>query len=91
MPPRCTTTLGSTLMLICFISVAYAEYPLRPVPFNAVEIDSSFWRPRLQTQRETLVPFAFERTQPGVEHLQAARDFLAGKEPEGHRPHRFID
>ena len=68
-----------------------ADYPLRPVPFNRVEMTSDFWRPRLETQRETLVPFAFERTQPGVEHLQAARDFLAGKEVEGHRPHRFID
>ena len=48
-------------------------------------------RPRLVTQRESLVPWAFERTQPGVEHLKAARDYLAGKTVEGHRPHRFID
>ncbi|MEC7449700.1 MAG: beta-L-arabinofuranosidase domain-containing protein, partial [Planctomycetota bacterium] len=52
---------------------------------------SDFWRPRLETQRKTLVPFAFERTQPGVEHLKAARDFLAGKKVEDHRAHRFID
>ncbi len=52
---------------------------------------SDFWRPRMITQRESLVPWAFERTQPGVEHLKAARDFLAGKKVEGHRPHRFID
>jgi len=71
--------------------LAIADYPLRPVPFNAVEINSDFWRPRLQTQRKTLVPFAFERTQPGVEHLQAARNFLAGEKTEGHRAHRFID
>ena len=37
------------------------------------------------------MPFAFERTQPGVEHLKAARDFLAGKKVEDHRAHRFID
>ena len=77
--PRSTTTLSLVVVLSCFISLAFADYPLRPVPFNAVEINSDFWRPRLQTQRRTLVPFAFERTQPGVEHLQAARDFLAGK------------
>ena len=47
-----------------------ADYPLKPVPFNRVEMTSDFWRPRLETQRKTLVPFAFERTQPGVEHLQ---------------------
>ncbi|MCP4505471.1 MAG: hypothetical protein GY826_03650, partial [Fuerstiella sp.] len=39
----------------------------------------------------TLVPFAFERTQPGVEHLKAARDFLAGKKIEERRAQRFID
>jgi DUF1680 family protein len=37
------------------------------------------------------VPFAFEKTEPGVSHLQAAADFLEGKKVEGHRPHRFID
>lgn len=68
-----------------------ADYPIQPIPFNEVTITSDFWRPRLITQREVLVPFAFERTEPGVTHLQAAGDFLAGKPVEGHRPHRFID
>ena len=68
-----------------------ADYPLKPVPFNRVEMTSDFWRPRLETQRKTLVPFAFERTRPGVEHLQAARDVLVGKKAAGHRAHRFID
>jgi hypothetical protein len=70
---------------------AGAVSTLEPVPFSEVELTSSFWRPRLVTQREILVPFAFERTQPGVAHLEAARDFLAGKGAPGHRPHRFID
>jgi DUF1680 family protein len=77
-----------TLLGSCCVA---ADYPLKPVPFNRVEMTSDFGRPRLQTQRKTLVPFAFERTQPGVEHLKAARDFLAGKKVEGHRAHRFID
>ena len=68
-----------------------SDYPLQPVPFNRVTITSDFWRPRLVRQREVLVPFAFERTESGVEHLQAAGDFLAGKKVEGHRAHRFID
>lgn len=45
----------------------------------------------MQTQRKTLVPWAFERTEPGVAHLQAAADQLAGKKIENHRAHRFID
>jgi DUF1680 family protein len=77
--------------LIAATAGSAADYPLKPVPFNEVEMTSDFWRPRLITQRNTLVPFAFERTQPGVEHLKAARDFLAGKTVEAHRAHRFID
>ena len=68
-----------------------ADYPLKPVPFNEVKMTSNFWRPRLETQRKTLVPFAFERTQPGVKHLEAARDYLKGIKQADHRPHRFID
>lgn len=86
-----TRQLLPLITLAVFVGTAMAEYPLRPVPFNKVEMTSDFWRPRLETQRKTLVPFAFERTQPGVEHLKAARDFLAGKKVEGHRAHRFID
>ena len=54
---------------------------------------SEFLAARLITQRKVLVPFAFEKTEPGVAHLpsKAAADFLAGKKVEGHRPHRFID
>ncbi|MBM79246.1 MAG: hypothetical protein CMJ78_01475 [Planctomycetaceae bacterium] len=84
----------SIVALALFFNVASAQsadYPLKPVPFNKVKMTSDFWRPRLETQRKTLVPFAFERTQPGVEHLKAARDFLAGKKVEDHRAHRFID
>ncbi len=87
----CTRQLLPLMTLALFVGTVTADYPLRPVPFNEVEMTSDFWRPRLETQRTTLVPFAFERTQPGVEHLQTARDFLAGKKVEGHRAHRFID
>ena len=85
---------GCICVVVLFVAIGSAhagDYPLKPVPFNKVEMTSDFWRPRLVTQRKTLVPFAFERTQRGVEHLQAARDFLAGKKVEDHRAHRFID
>ena len=69
--------LSATRGLLAMVLFAAAgsthagDYPLKPVPFNEVEMTSDFWRPRLETQRKTLVPFAFEKTQPGVEHLQA--------------------
>ena len=77
--------------LALLIHTATADYPLKPIPFHEVDMTSEFWRPRLETQRKVLVPFAFGKTESGVAHLQAAADHLAGKKVEGHRPHRFID
>ena len=85
------SALAAIPLLMAASAASAADYPLRPVPFNEVEMTSDFWRPRLITQRESLVPWAFEQTQPGVEHLKTARDYLAGKKVEGHRAHRFID
>ena len=85
--------LTTTLLAVLFTGLALhaADKPLQPIPFHEVEMTSDFWRPRLITQRKVLVPFAFEKTEPGVAHLQAAADHLAGKKVEGHRAHRFID
>ena len=81
------------LPFLCFAPLIFSPsgHAIEPVPFHEVEMTSEFWRPRLITQRKVLVPFAFEKTEKGVAHLQAAADFLAGKKVEGHRPHRFID
>mgnify|MGYP001173836635 FL=1 len=76
---------------ITVLSSMHLVASIKPVPFHKVEMTSDFWRPRLITQRKVLVPFAFEKTKPGVAHLQAAADYLAGKKVEDHRPHRFID
>lgn len=67
------------------------DYPLKPVSYYEVDMTSDFWRPRMVTQREVLVPWAFERTEPGVSHLQAAADALDGKKTDDHKAHRFID
>ncbi len=92
------TTRRSILFLLALLSTTGApaaekpsDYPLKPIPYYKVEMTSDFWRPRMVTQRKTLVPWAFERTESGVAHLQAAADHLAGKKVENHRAHRFID
>ena len=79
------------LILISAGTLTAADYPLKPVPYYQVEMTSDFWRPRMITQREVLVPWAFERTESGVAHLKAAADFLDGKEVTDHKAHRFID
>mgnify|MGYP001815632966 CR=1 FL=1 len=40
-------------LLVTFRGECLGEYPLKPVPFNEVELTSDFWRPRLETQLKT--------------------------------------
>lgn len=37
------------------------DYPYRPVPFTDVRLGDAFWLPRIETNREATIPFAFER------------------------------
>ena len=77
-------TLSISLVLFPLLAARLAiseDYRLKTVPFNQVEITSEFWKPRLETQRKTLGPFAFEKTQTGVEHLKAARAHWREKKP----------
>jgi hypothetical protein len=40
---------------------ADGDYPIRPVPFTAVEIADSFWSPRLETNRTVTVRHDFDK------------------------------
>jgi hypothetical protein len=64
-------------------------FRLTPVPFNEVKLEDKFWKPRLKTQVETLVPFALDKTQGAQRALEQAGNFLAGIEDELPKPHRF--
>ena len=68
---------------------ASADYGLIPVPFNEVQLEDEFWKPRLKTQMETLVPFAFEKTFEAQEALKLAGDYLAGLDSPLPTPHRY--
>lgn len=37
------------------------EYPIKPVSFTQVQIDDSFWTPRLKTNREVTIPYCFKK------------------------------
>ncbi len=39
------------------------DYPVQPVPLNAVHVDDAFWSPRLETNRATTVPYDFQKCQ----------------------------
>ncbi len=35
------------------------DYPVQPVPFTAVRLADSFWAPRIETNRQITIPYAF--------------------------------
>ena len=37
------------------------DYPVKPVPFTAVHFNDAFWAPRIQTNRQVTIPFAFQK------------------------------
>ena len=70
-------------------SNSVAAIGLTPIPFNEVSLEDKFWKPRLKTQAETLVPFALDKTLPAVAALEKTGNFLDGKDGELPTPHRY--
>ena len=66
------------------------DYPLKPVPFNRVNLEDRFWLPRLEIQAETTVPHALGETEPAVERLRMCAAFLKDPQAPKPKPHRFI-
>ena len=63
---------------------------IQPVPFQQVKLEDEFWYPRLKTQSEVLVPFAFEKTANAVENLRRTGSFLKGIADELPFAHRYL-
>lgn len=87
----------SFLVLICSTGCENSKssnsqygYKLIPVPFHEVEWKDQFWKPRLTTQAQTLVPFALDKTRPAVENLAKTAKFLKGDTTDLPFAHRFI-
>jgi hypothetical protein len=60
------------------------------VPFNEVDLKDRFWLPRMGRQARTLVPVAFERTEPAVDNLRKTAAFLQGDKSSLPIPSRYI-
>jgi hypothetical protein len=39
------------------------DYPVRPVPFTAVQVTDQFWAPRIEINRTVTIPFAFGKNE----------------------------
>jgi len=92
-------SIKNTFYLAIFVAVFFSctdtnpkisKEKLIPVPFNEVKLTDSFWLPRLKTQKQTLVPFALDKTQPAVDNLRKTTNFLKGIPDELPFPHRYV-
>jgi len=56
------------LLAFCALCLACAkkaskDYPLKPVTFTEVQINDSFWLPRMETNQKVTIPFAFKKSE----------------------------
>lgn len=47
----------------CSLSAAETtrDYPIQPVPFTQVKFQDHFWQPRIETNRNVTIPYAFQK------------------------------
>ena len=55
------------------------EGAITQIPFQEVSLNDNFWRPRLTTQKQTLVPFSLDKTAYAVENLRRVGAYLRGE------------
>src|SRR5262245_10318223 len=66
------------------------DYPVKPVPFTAVHFNDLFWAPRIEINRASTIPFAFEKCEETkrINHFERAAAALKGelkdKRPPGY-------
>jgi DUF1680 family protein len=60
--------------------VAKEQHILQSVSFEKVELTDPFWTSRIQTQKNRLVPVAFERVENAVEDLRRTAAFIKGED-----------
>jgi uncharacterized protein len=64
------------------------DYPVRPVPFTAVHLDDVFWLPKIETNRQVTIPFAFEQCEISgrVDNFIRAAAAIRGDELTNRKP-----
>lgn len=56
------------------------DYPIKPVPFTALEVADEFWSPRLETNREVTIGYAFRKCEETgrIENFEVAGGLKKG-------------
>ncbi|MFH0945231.1 MAG: beta-L-arabinofuranosidase domain-containing protein, partial [Planctomycetota bacterium] len=87
--PLLALTAALSLVPVATAEPGEFDYPFRPVPFTRVSIDSEFWSPRLDTNREVTVWYDFEKCEETGRIANFAR--AAGLEEGGFQGIPFND
>ncbi len=74
-------TAFTSIAASCSTSTDVTPYQgaITQIPFQEVSLNDSFWRPRLTTQKQTLVPFSLDKTAYAVENLRRVGAYLRGE------------
>ena len=76
-------SLAALAFCACQTQVIEREVePLTPMSFEKVTLEDDFWLPRLQIQKQTLVPFSLDKTAYAVENLRRTGQYLRGEKIE---------
>lgn len=63
------TRKGFIILILTVIVLGHScgkstiDYPFKPVPFTEVQITDNFWLPRLETNRQVTIPYAFRQAE----------------------------
>ena len=62
-------------------AAATLDYPITPVPFTEVTLADGFWLERIETNRETTIPFALQQNEDTerVDNFRKAAGLMEGK------------
>jgi DUF1680 family protein len=81
--------LALFFLVLVFISFSYMscakkttrDYTIRPVVFTDVEVNDSFWLPRMETNRTVTIPFAFQKSEETgrIDNFAKAGGLMTGK------------
>jgi len=60
---------------------AQKDYPIKPVDFSKVKIHDTFWNPRMETNRQVTIPFAFNKSEETgrIDNFAKAGGLISGK------------
>ena len=67
------------------------DYPVKPVPFTAVQLNDAFWAPRLETNRVVTIPYAFGKCEESgrMDNFKRAAAVLRGEDVPDRKPPGF--